>query len=244
MSEVRAHGAHGRHRPLAEVAIVHAGPVPVHASPTSAPPLPSGRFEHDVQQGTWAWSDSLFGIFGFLPGEVVPTTALVLSHGHPVDDCALQSILRQALATVGPFCRSAHLLDAGGRLRTVLIAGQAEADDRDRVVRLHGTVTDLSEARRSFTQQDVDDAVRSVVASRWSIEQAKGILMAGCGVDADTAFELLVQASQEHNVKVRDIAAALVGSLRAGGDEVARTRARDLLRRTLDLGLRESSTGA
>jgi hypothetical protein len=175
---------------------------------------------------------------------VVPTTALLLSHGHPADGCALETALRQALAEVGPFSRCAHLLDAGGRVRTVVIAGQSEADDRGRVVRVHGSVTDISEARRSLTQRDVDEAVRSVVASRWSIEQAKGVLMAACGVDADTAFELLVQASQEHNVKVRDIAAALVDSLRTGDDEVARKRARDRLWQTLDLDTRESSTGA
>jgi hypothetical protein len=186
----------------------------------------------------------MFEIFGFQPGEVVPTTELVLSHGHPVDGCALETALREALAEVGPFSRCAHLLDGDGRVRTVVIDGQSDADDRGRVTCVHGSVTDISEARRSLTQQDVDEAVRSVVASRWSIEQAKGVLMAAGGVDADTAFELLVQASQEHNIKVREIAAALVGSLRTGDDEVARTRARDRLRQTLDLAAQESSTGA
>lgn len=218
--------------------------VPAHRLLAPVLSLQSGRFVHDVPQDAWTWSDALFEIFGFLPGEVVPTTALVLSHGHPVDGCALEAVFRHALAAPGPFSRCAHLLDAGGRLRTVVIAGQADADGEGRVERLHGTVTDLTEARRRFTQQDVDAAVTRVVASRWAIEQAKGVLMACCGVDADAAFEVLVHASQEHNVKVRDIAAAVLDSLDTGEDEVARTRARDLLRLTLQQDSRESSTGA
>jgi GAF domain-containing protein len=46
--------------------------------------------------------------------------------------------------------------------------------------------------------------------SRGVIEQAKGILMARRSCDEDTAFELLRRASQDHNVKVRDLARELV----------------------------------
>ncbi len=48
------------------------------------------------------------------------------------------------------------------------------------------------------------------------IDQAKGVLMFGYGVDADTAFGLLMRWSQNTNTKVRDLAAALVLSLSNG----------------------------
>ncbi|WP_233225969.1 GAF and ANTAR domain-containing protein [Amycolatopsis sp. CA-126428] len=48
------------------------------------------------------------------------------------------------------------------------------------------------------------------IASRDVIGQAKGILMARQGIDADAAFRLLRRASQDLNVKLADIAAALV----------------------------------
>jgi AmiR/NasT family two-component response regulator len=38
------------------------------------------------------------------------------------------------------------------------------------------------------------------------IEQAKGKIMGANGCDADTAFALLVKASQRENVKLRDVA--------------------------------------
>ncbi len=48
--------------------------------------------------------------------------------------------------------------------------------------------------------------------SRAVIEQAKGVLMAQRRVDADGAFDLLREASQRYNRKLRDIAAGIVAS--------------------------------
>lgn len=52
--------------------------------------------------------------------------------------------------------------------------------------------------------------LRRALDSRAVIEQAKGILMASRGVDAQEAFETLVTASQHENRKLHDIAVAVV----------------------------------
>ena len=44
------------------------------------------------------------------------------------------------------------------------------------------------------------------------IEQAKGILMARNGIDADSAFDLLREHSQHNGNKLVDVAAAIVSS--------------------------------
>lgn len=187
-----------------------------------------GRFEHSADG--WTWSDTMFEILGFEPGDIVPSTPLLLSHAHPGDRHALAETLRSALRDPGPFCQCALVVDADGRDRTVVVAGQSDPDERGRVVRTSGYVVDITAARRAFSEVDVAAALDHVVASRWSIEQAKGVLMAACGVDADTAFELLVQTSQEHNVKVRELAGLLLASLGTGAGERAVTRARATLR--------------
>jgi AmiR/NasT family two-component response regulator len=46
--------------------------------------------------------------------------------------------------------------------------------------------------------------------SRAVIEQAKGILMALHGLDADAAFDMLTQQSQRSHRKLRDVAQAIV----------------------------------
>jgi GAF domain-containing protein len=62
--------------------------------------------------------------------------------------------------------------------------------------------------------QVVDQAhnMRRAMESRAVIEQAKGVLMAQRGVDAERAFEMLRDASQRYNRKLRDIAVGIVES--------------------------------
>ncbi len=52
--------------------------------------------------------------------------------------------------------------------------------------------------------------MRVAMESRAVIEQAKGVLMAQRRVDADQAFDILREASQRYNRKLRDIAVGIV----------------------------------
>jgi GAF domain-containing protein len=54
--------------------------------------------------------------------------------------------------------------------------------------------------------------MRLAMESRAVIEQAKGVLMAQRHIDADQAFEILREASQRYNRKLRDIALGIVES--------------------------------
>jgi len=56
----------------------------------------------------------------------------------------------------------------------------------------------------------VVDELHEVIEQRAVIEQAKGILMATLGCDADRAFELLREESQHRNIKLREVAEELV----------------------------------
>lgn len=53
--------------------------------------------------------------------------------------------------------------------------------------------------------------MRTAMASRATIEQAKGVIMATTGCGPDEAFDQLVQQSQHQNEKLRDVAEALIG---------------------------------
>jgi GAF domain-containing protein len=58
--------------------------------------------------------------------------------------------------------------------------------------------------------------MRLAMESRAVIEQAKGVLMAQRHVDAEQAFEILREASQRYNRKLRDIALGIVESTQEG----------------------------
>lgn len=68
--------------------------------------------------------------------------------------------------------------------------------------------------------------LRTAMASRAVIEQAKGILMGRHRVDEDAAFAMLRVESQTHNRRLRDVAQSVVDEARGGGDAAPRA-ARD-----------------
>jgi len=71
-----------------------------------------GRFSYDVPTDTWWWSTSLYTVYGFAPGEVVPTTALMLAHQHPDDRARAAQLIAAAVTAGKPFSSRHRILDA------------------------------------------------------------------------------------------------------------------------------------
>jgi GAF domain-containing protein len=63
---------------------------------------------------------------------------------------------------------------------------------------------------RSEEQAAINADLRAALASRATIDQAMGVIMAQNKCSADEAFRILRSASQHRNVKLRDIAAAVI----------------------------------
>jgi ANTAR domain len=70
-----------------------------------------------------------------------------------------------------------------------------------------GRETDRIHALETEVEQ-----LRTAMASRAVIEQAKGVLMVLCGCGAQSAFDLLTHISSHTHRKVRDVAADVVAS--------------------------------
>ena len=60
--------------------------------------------------------------------------------------------------------------------------------------------------------QRLSESLRAALASRDLIGQAKGMLMQRDGVDADTAFAMLAALSQQRQIKLTEVARALVAT--------------------------------
>ena len=185
---------------------------------------PSGSFHVNRESGTWGWSEELYSIYGFAPGDVVPTLELLLSHQHPDDRVAFEQQLRDTLEDGRALSLWHRIVDAHGTTRQVVTAGSAELADDGSVTAVHGYTTDVTEAVRRTTSEDVQHAMEVISASRPTIEQAKGVLMMTYALDADAAFELLRRYSQRENIKVRDVARSVVESW-SGGDLPTGSRA-------------------
>lgn len=71
----------------------------------------------------------------------------------------------------------------------------------------------LRVARQYLRAREHIAQLREAMASRAVIDQAKGIIMAARSVSADEAFAILVEQSQQQNVKVRDLAQRFVAEV-------------------------------
>ncbi|MCR1786400.1 PAS and ANTAR domain-containing protein [Nocardioides carbamazepini] len=200
------------------------GKEPVDDDPFLLPPLDpdgprqTGRFVYDVVDERWEWDDDVFAIHGYRPGEVEPTTELIMRHKHEQDRELVERTLQQAISDGVPFNVYYRIL-VKGEVRNVVLCGEGQYDrgrTSGKADRLVGYYLDLTPELDAETAAAADAAVAASAASRDTIEQAKGILMLGYGLDADAAFAMLKWWSRNRNVKVREVAERLIQVAREG----------------------------
>ena len=91
-------------------------------------PPPLGGYTFDGV--AWAWSDEMYAMHGFAPGDVVPSGRLMLAHLDPDEVPGARQAFKEALLSGLPYASYHHLVDAKGRPRTVLVTGSGRLDDR------------------------------------------------------------------------------------------------------------------
>jgi hypothetical protein len=125
-----------------------------------------------------------------------------MTHGTPPPErTRIHALLAIAGDSVSCLAHTAHQLaaelEAVGRASThPAPAGTAQPS--------LGAIAEVEQLRRENAQ------LRDALTARAAIEQAKGVLMTRHGCDADTAFEMLRDASRSERRKVRQIAESLV----------------------------------
>lgn len=171
-----------------------------------------GRFQFFVAEQRWVWSDEVARMHGYRPGQVQPTTELLLSHKHPDDRAKVADILQRVQAG-GLFSSRHRIVDVHGQTHWMVVVSDHLTDSAGKVIGTQGYYIDVT----AGLQSDLTAAMGHVVESRAAIEQAKGILMIAYDVDDARAFEILKWRSQATKQKLKDVAAQLVGSLRRTG---------------------------
>jgi hypothetical protein len=166
-----------------------------------------GSFRYLRAENRWEWSDAVAQMHGYPPGQVQPTTALVLSHKHPDDASAVGALIDAMTKQGRPFSSRHRIVDTRGRVHPVVVIGERLCDGAGDVIGSQGLYVDLSDVDDG---SDVKDAIADFTEHRAIIEQAKGVLMMTYAITADRAFDILVWRSQETNTKLRKLAAQLV----------------------------------
>ncbi len=146
-----------------------------------------GRFRFFLDGERWEWSDAVARMHGYEPGEVLPTTELFLQHKHPDDKERVAAILDRVLQGK-PFSSRHRIIDTNGRTRCVVVVGDRMLGDDGKLIGTSGCYVDVTDSLHS----DISEVLSAVADARARIEQAKGVLIAACGISAQRAFEILV----------------------------------------------------
>ena len=186
------------------------GQTPVEQALAGGEPQRVGWFRFYFADERWEWSPQVERMHGYEPGQVHPTTDLVLSHKHPDDYGQVAATLDEIRRTSGGFSTRHRIIDTHGDVHHVVVVGDQLFDDNNSVVGTHGFYVDVTPSIREAQDQIVSEAVAEIAEARGGIEQAKGMLMLVYRISADSAFELLKWRSQETNVKLRVLAEQIV----------------------------------
>jgi ANTAR domain/PAS fold len=200
-----------------------AGAAPARASvppPTGRPAAPctSGHYRLDPHNAAWWWSPEMYEVLGLAADGARPSTELLLQCQHRDDRARVLQAISAACAAGRPFAVESRILRRDGTLRVVVLHGHPTPGARGAVTTVEGQCIDITDGRLAR-----DDAVvsalqteigqlRTAMASRATIEQAKGVLMVLTSCSEQVAFELLAHMSSHTHRKVRDVATSITES--------------------------------
>jgi hypothetical protein len=178
----------------------------------------AGRYRYDRLTGGWWWSPEMFSLHGLPPGSDPPDTAAYLALQRPEDRERVLEAISQACATGRDFALETRIVRADGQERDVVLVGEPHLDGGT-VTAVEGMAIDITECHRPGSPIERAEALeaevgqmRAAMASRASIEQAKGILMLLTSCGDQVAFDLLAHISSHTHRKVRDVARVITES--------------------------------
>lgn len=145
----------------------------------------TGSWERLASESAMLWSDNLYRIFGFEPGEVRPSVQTVLAHTHPEDSARVADGIRQFSA--GGELRAVHYRIARRdgeqrHLRTTLTVTEWR-DERPH--RLVGVVQDVTDSRRAEREIAAHVAVQEALVDWDTIVPGATRLLAQLGTALD-----------------------------------------------------------
>jgi PAS domain S-box-containing protein len=200
---------------MAENPVDDIGASPIEQALAGGAPQRVGWFRFYFADERWEWSPQVQRMHGYQPGEVEPTTEIVLSHKHPDDYKQIAATLEEIRRTEQAFSTRHRIVDVQGRVHHVVVVGDRLYDDSGAVIGTHGFYVDVTPMMDQTREEMVSEAVAEIAESRGVIEQAKGMLRLVYRINAETAFELLRWRSQETNIKLRVLAEQIAADFTA-----------------------------
>jgi len=108
-----------------------------------------GSWETDLITGGMRWSEEMYRIFGFAPGEVTLSRELLEKGTHPQDREVVLEAIRDAIEKQEPFSIEHRVLWPNGEVRVVQAQGEVAFDPSGRPISIVGTSLDITERKQA-----------------------------------------------------------------------------------------------
>jgi len=109
-----------------------------------------GGWEYDFRTDTVIWSNELYRIFGYNPGEISPSLDLFFNtHVHPDDKALIKDIYGSREIETIPEGLQYRIITKNGSIRFVAARNRYEYDASGVMVRLYGMVADITERKKA-----------------------------------------------------------------------------------------------
>lgn len=107
-----------------------------------------GSWEWDVGTGQVEWSDEVYRIFGSKPGDFQPCIDSVMDRFHPDDQYKHEELIKHLTETSDNYSFDARILLPDCSERCVFSTSYAKRDDEGKLIRIIGTVQDITERKQ------------------------------------------------------------------------------------------------
>lgn len=118
----------------------------------------AGSWTFDFIQEKVFWSDNVFRICGYIPQSFEPTFEIAYGLVHPDDLARMQAAIQHTLETGAVYDIKKRLIRQDGEVITITSRGVPEFDDNGKIVRLVGTLQDIT--RRVKTEEALLDGIQ------------------------------------------------------------------------------------
>jgi PAS domain S-box-containing protein len=132
----------------------------------------TGSYEFDVATRKTIWSEELFRLLGFSPGEIEPSYEAWLSCLYPDDRATAKQFLRDVIAGKKPGTSDLRIVHRSGRVCILQRRANEVLDESGHVCRVVGTMQEVTEQRRIETE------LRAATIAAEAASQAKSEFLA------------------------------------------------------------------
>jgi len=140
-----------------------------------------GYWERDLATNRYTWSDEAYRIFGLRPQERILTFDDVQELLHPGDREMRAAAVAEALRGGRRYDVEYRVVRPDGDVRFVRSEGDVVRDEAGRLLRVFGTMQDITERKRGEHRRMAQHTVTQILAEAATLEEATAnILRAAC----------------------------------------------------------------